>query len=324
MNEWNIIGHDWAVRRLRLQVEKGHIAQSHLFVGPPSVGKAALARVLAAAVLAHGARDPARSAMLVNKLKHPDLMWVKAENGSIKVEQIREVLHNLTLTPVEGPYRIVVIDDAHLATDSGKNAVLKTLEEPNPTSIIIMIAPSSDVMLPTITSRCQVLNLRPVSRQTIMQSLLVKGVNAQQADLVARLARGCPGWALRAVADDDLMAAHSQYIADLETLLTANRTRRFEYSEQLSRADDTEIQTVLEHWLLYWMDVAREIKTAQPHDDLLLNVDHAQMIAHIASRVALGEVVRQVRGLMDMLRYLQQNVSMRVAIDVFLLQLPVV
>lgn len=157
-----------------------------------------------------------------------------------------------------------------------------------------------------------------------MQSLLVKGVNAQQADLVARLARGCPGWALRAVADDDLMAAHSQYIADLETLLTANRTRRFEYSEQLSRADDTEIQTVLEHWLLYWMDVAREIKTAQPHDDLLLNVDHAQMIAHIASRVALGEVVRQVRGLMDMLRYLQQNVSMRVAIDVFLLQLPVV
>ncbi|MCL4507116.1 MAG: hypothetical protein M1434_02995 [Chloroflexi bacterium] len=323
MNEWNLIGHDWAMRRLRLQIEKGQLAQSHLFVGPPSVGKAALARAMAAAVLAHDARDPSRAVSLVHKLKHPDLMWVSAIDGAVKVEQIRDVLHSLTLAPIEGRYRLAVIDDAHLASESSKNAILKTLEEPNPSSIIVMIAPSIDGVLPTITSRCQVLNLRPVSRQTLTQALVVRGVAAPQADLIARLARGCPGWAIRAIEDEEILAARSQHIADLESLLSVNRTRRFEYAEQLSKADDSSVQAILEQWLLYWLDVVRALGSNAP-EQVLLNIDHAQTIARIATHLTLHEAVQTVRVLTNTLRYLQQNASTRLALDVLLLKFPVI
>src|SRR5262245_21821095 len=137
MNDWGIIGHDWAVRRLQSAIASGQLAQSHLFVGPSAIGKAALAKATARAVLGHDARARA----LVDQLRHPDLSWVQPDGDSIKVEPVRELLHTLTLAPVESRHRVAVIDQAQLITDSGKNAILKTLEEPNPSVVIILIAP---------------------------------------------------------------------------------------------------------------------------------------------------------------------------------------
>ena len=95
VNDWGIIGHDWAVRRLKSAIERHSLAQSHLFVGPPSVGKAALAFATARAVLGHDARTIA----LVEQRKHPDLSIVEPDGDSIKVDQVRALLHTLTLAP---------------------------------------------------------------------------------------------------------------------------------------------------------------------------------------------------------------------------------
>ncbi|MCL5996012.1 MAG: hypothetical protein M1546_08145 [Chloroflexi bacterium] len=327
MNDWNIIGHDWAVRRLRQQIERGQLAQSHLFVGLPMVGKAALARALACAVLTLGARDPARVQRLVDHSRHPDLTWVGAEDGTVKVEQIRDMLHTLTLAPMEGPYRVAVLDDAHLATESSKNAILKTLEEPNPSSIIVLIAPGTDGVLPTITSRCQVLNLRPVPMQLLTDALLARGMDPVRADLLTRLARGRPGWALHALEDDTVLESRTQRLDELEALFAANRTKRFEYAEVLSKAGDDMIQTVLGEWLLYWRDIVRASSATDDPDHVrqkLHNVDRTDAILRLASIVSVSTAARMVRMIANTLKYVQQNASARLALDVLLLGMPVI
>jgi DNA polymerase-3 subunit delta' len=327
MNEWNLIGHDWAVRRLSQQLQSRQLAQSHLFVGPPSVGKAALAAALARAVLSLGAQDPVRTQRLVDSHKHPDLTWVGATDGSIKVEPIRDMLHALTLAPVEGRQRVAVLDDAHLATESSKNAILKTLEEPNPSVVIILIAPSIDGVLPTITSRCQVLNLRAAPVHALHAALVQRGVDDAQAELLARISRGRVGWALRALEDPDLLTERTRRLDELQALFAANRSKRFEFAERLTKAGDEAIQAMLEDWLLYWRDVVRAssaLDDSQALSEHLHNIDYRDAIIRLAQQLPVSAAARMVRAITKTLKVIQQNASVRLALDVLLLDMPAV
>ncbi len=319
MNDWDIIGHDWAVRRLRRAIEQGQLAQSHLFVGPPSIGKATLALALARALLGHN--DRARA--LVNQRRHPDLLWVEpADAGeALKVEQIRELLHALTLAPVESRHRIAIVNDAHLITESGQNAILKTLEEPNPSVVIVLTAPNTDTLLPTIVSRCQLLNLRPAPVRAVEEALLARGVAGERAALIARLSRGRIGWALRAIEDDATLEARAERLRDLRDLLTAGRTQRFAYAEKLARAEPSHVVQTLEDWLLLWRDVARATgREASP--EALVNADQRDWIAQLANALSVAQVAALLRAISQTLQYLDRNVNPRLALDVLLLKLP--
>ncbi len=319
MNDWDIIGHDWAVRRLRRAIEQGQLAQSHLFVGPPSIGKATLALALARALLGHN--DRARA--LVNQRRHPDLLWVEpADAGeALKVEQIRELLHALTLAPVESRHRIAIVNDAHLITESGQNAILKTLEEPNPSVVIVLTAPNTDTLLPTIVSRCQLLNLRPAPVRAVEEALLARGVAGERAALIARLSRGRIGWALRAIEDDAMLEARAERLRDLRDLLTAGRTQRFAYAEKLARAEPSHVVQTLEDWLLLWRDVARATgREASP--EALVNADQRDWIAQLANALSVAQVAALLRAISQTLQYLDRNVNPRLALDVLLLKLP--
>ncbi len=328
MNPWNVIGHDWAVRRLAQSIDAGQVAQSHLFIGPPSVGKTTLAQAFAGVLLSSGApdsRDSERARSLAADRKHPDLAWIEPQDGSIKVEQVRELLHTLILAPVESRYRVAVVVDAQLVTDSGQNAILKTLEEPNPSVVMVLLAPGADSILPTIVSRCQVLALRPVATRDIQAALLARGVEAEKAHLVAHLARGRVGWALRAAADEELLARRRQSLDELQALLAASRTQRFAYAEAMAKQDPETVQAVLEQWQLFWRDVASAAGAAAGRDrqaGAILNLDYAEPIARLARDLALGPAVGALRLVGGTIKAIQQNANTRLALDALLLQLP--
>jgi DNA polymerase III subunit delta' len=324
MTDWGVIGHEWAVRRLSQALERSQLAQSHLFVGPPGVGKAALARALARATLSTGARDTARTVMLVNNSRHPDLTWVEPATDQVLIEQVRDLSHTLSLAPVESRYRVGVIDSFHMASLAAQNAFLKTLEEPNPTVIIVLVALGVDSVLPTIASRCQVTSLRAVPAPEIEAALIARGVAADKARLIARLAQGRPGWAIRATEDEDILAARAQRLADLEMLLAASRTKRLQYAETLSKHEEETIQEVLGEWLLYWRDVARATGTPDPARlrEAIHNVDRAEPIAHLGTVIPAAGAARMVRLITDTLNYLRQNVRPQLALDALLLKMP--
>lgn len=294
-----VIGHAWVRRRLELAVETGTLAQSLLIVGPPSVGKAALARELAAAVLSRGVRDPDRALQLARHRKHPDLVWLEVLEGKseISVEQVRDLIHALNLAPVESSRRIGVIDDAHLTNESSQSAILKTLEEPNPSAMLIIVAPTVDSLQPTIVSRCQVVALRRVPPDDIIAALQARGVEPDRAQLIGRLARGRAGWALRAEVEPDLVEERQRWAEDIERLARSNLTARFAYAEKLAREPGDQIEAVLEEWIAQWR--AQELRSdpAEQH-------------------------VRVMRALLETGKRLRQNANARLALDALLMQLP--
>lgn len=214
---WNgIVGQDEVVEQFRRAVGRGRLASSFLFAGPPGVGKRTFALKLAQALLcqAHpeSTFDPCLrcpSCVQSDAGTHPDVEFVaKPEDKSFlpldlllgdKEHRRREgLLHQIGLKPFMGGRKIAIIDDADFLNAEGANALLKTLEEPPPRSVLILIGTSPAKQLPTIRSRCQLIRFKPLDEELVAGLLLEKGMAADAAE-ARRLARHAEGSLERAV-----------------------------------------------------------------------------------------------------------------------------
>ena len=204
---WGVVGHEWAVQLLRQQVSSGKTAHAYLFAGPPGVGKTTLARRLAAALLCRGDSAPpcgtCRDCRLVATSHHADLLVIEPQQvggssrQSLKADQVRELRSQLARTPVEGSRRVAIVRRFDEATVSAANTLLKTLEEPPPHVVIVLLADDPNQILPTIVSRCQPISLRPLPAAQVEQALVQDWHAApEQARLLAHLAAGRLGWAV--------------------------------------------------------------------------------------------------------------------------------
>ena len=197
-----IHGHDDIAAHFRRALERGRLASSFLFVGPAGIGKRTFAMKLAQALLCHSspeaALDPCgRCASCVQVLSgsHPDLaMIARPKDKAViplelligdKEHRMREgLVHDIGLKPFMGGRKVAVIDDADLLNVEGANCLLKTLEEPPPRSVLILIGTSPARQLPTIRSRCQLISFRPLPVEVVAELLL-----AQEAVPTAHEAR---------------------------------------------------------------------------------------------------------------------------------------
>jgi DNA polymerase-3 subunit delta' len=174
----------------------GHASHAYLFHGPAGTGRRSVARALAAALLADGARDPAQSAERVERGTHPDLTWVTPSGANeMLVADVEEaVVGAIARTPFESSRRVFVIEDAHTMSDQVANRLLKTLEEPPAWAHLILLAHHPRDVLPTVASRCQLVRFDPLSPLRIQERLT--GVDPERARACARLALGDGGLAV--------------------------------------------------------------------------------------------------------------------------------
>jgi DNA polymerase-3 subunit delta' len=129
---------------------------------------------------------------------YPDVPVVEpGDTGSIRIEQIREIVDRVGYRPFEGRRRVVVVDDADALVQAAQNALLKTLEEPPPSSMFILVTSRPDVLLPTVRSRCPQLRFRPLAPQDIASALVARGHDEAGARAVAAAAQGSLGRALQ-------------------------------------------------------------------------------------------------------------------------------
>jgi DNA polymerase III subunit delta' len=223
MSWHGIQGHDAVVEQFRRALERGRLASSFLFAGPAGTGKRTFALKLAQAMLcekrSEEAMDPCESCpacTMVLAGTHPDLVVVgkPADKAFIPVEVFigdrehrgREGLcHQIGLKPYMGGRKIAVIDDADLLNPEGANSLLKTLEEPPPRSVLILIGTSPAKQLPTIRSRCQLIRFRPLETSVVAELLVSQGMVSDPVE-ARRLARYSEGSLQRAteLADPDL------------------------------------------------------------------------------------------------------------------------
>jgi DNA polymerase-3 subunit delta' len=135
------------------------------------------------------------------------LLIEPGESGSIKIEQVRDVIDRAGYRPFEGRRRVVIVDEADALVIQAQNALLKILEEPPPSSVFILITARPDVLLPTVLSRCPQLRFRPLAADDIVAVLLARGVAERQARTVAATADGSLGRAIETTTAEDLLEA---------------------------------------------------------------------------------------------------------------------
>lgn len=196
-----LLGQEKAKRLLRRSLAAERIPHAYIFKGPEGVGKKLFARGVAAAVNCRdasvvGACGLCPSCKKFRTLNHPDFLVIRPEKGVIKIDQIRKLTKELSYPPYESALRVVVIEDVQTMRREAANALLKTLEEPPENNLLILTADASQEILPTLTSRCQVIPFAQLSIDDTTTILISQGIDRETALLLARLAEGSPGKAL--------------------------------------------------------------------------------------------------------------------------------
>jgi DNA polymerase-3 subunit delta' len=253
-------------------------------------------------------------------MRHPDLSIVQAETegGTLKVDQVREVRRALALKPYQAAYRVALFLRFQEASEGAANALLKTLEEAPAYAILVLTADTPEQLLPTITSRCEVLRLRPLSVETIQTHLQAHGADPERARLIAHVSGGRPGYALQLLKNESALEFRAERLADLGALLASTRVQKFDYAEKMAKDKESMRQTLLV-WLSYWRDV---LLRASGANIPIANIDQNESISLLADRLQLGRSKQVVSELELALKRLERNVNPRLLAEVLLLDLP--
>ena len=325
-DNWNMLGHEWAVDMLRQHAARGDVRHAYLFCGPPGLGRRTLALRLAQALnctkpIAAGMPcGQCRDCKQIEAMQHPDMNVIQAdsEGGTLKVDQVREVQHALSLKPYQAKYRVALFLRFQEANDNAANALLKTLEEAPAHAILLLTADTPEQLLPTIVSRCEILRLRALPVSAIESDLLERGVDEERARLLAHISGGRPGYARKLVDDTTLLEKREERLNDLQTLLPAPRVEKFSYADKLAKDKDVMRQTIL-IWLSYWRDVMLRVAQAETP---LINIDRNMEIEFLAGRLDLSTARRVVGDLESALEKMDRNVNSRLLAEVLLLDWP--
>lgn len=213
MSWQRVRGHELVVQSFRQALRRGRLAHAYLFTGPAGVGKRLFANELAKALLCEGSAPDALEAcdlcpacIQVEAGTHPDFFAVGRPEDSLDVpiDVVRELCRSFSLKAARGHGKVAILDDADDLNDAAANCFLKTLEEPPPRSVLLLIGSSADRQLSTIVSRCQVVRFAPLPGPLVAELLRTQSVaDAALVDRLVRLGGGSPGQAL-ALADPAL------------------------------------------------------------------------------------------------------------------------
>src|SRR5512133_3069442 len=331
-DNWTMLGHECAVDMLHQHAARGDVRHAYLFCGPPGLGRRTLALRLAQALnctkpIAAGIPcGTCRDCKQIAAMQHPDMNVIQAldgdglpkEGGTLKVDQVREVQHALSLKPYQSKYRVAIFLRFQEANDSASNALLKTLEEAPSYAVLILTADNPEQLLPTIVSRCEILRLRPLRIEQVRQALEEKGYETNQAKWIAHISGGRFGTALRLIGSDALMLEREERLNELQSLISASRVEKFAYADKLSRDKDAMRQAIL-IWLSYWRDVLLRVAQAETP---LVNIDRNMEIEFLAGRLDFTAARRVVNDLESALEKMDRNVNARLLAEVLLLDLP--
>jgi DNA polymerase-3 subunit delta' len=325
---WDILGHEWAVELLQGHVARSEVRHAYLFTGVQGVGRRTLALRLAQALNCQQPSAPGvpclhcRTCQQIARMEHPDLAVVAAEQvgGTLRVDQVRELQHSLALAPYEARFRVALLLRFEEANASAANALLKTLEEPPQQVVLILTAESTETLLPTIVSRCEVLRLRPLPLQQVSQEMQESwGIPPEGGRLLAHLAGGRPGYALRLQQNPELLEQRKIWLDDHARLLGASRVARFAYADILSK-DREALNGALQIWTSLWRDVMIHASGAAAP---IINLDRSEEIRDLAEHFGLDGARQTLAALNRTLYLLGRNANARLASEVFMLDLPV-
>jgi DNA polymerase-3 subunit delta' len=269
-----LIGHDEAMRQVAEAFASSRMHHAWLLTGIEGIGKTTLAYHIAQHVLSSGQNALGkidmnhRVAKLIAAEAHPDMLVVRRatddKTGELRnvivVDDALKIASFLHKTSTHGGWRVVIIDEAHALNRHGQNAILKILEEPPARVLILITATTPGALLPTIRSRCRVLQLAPLDDAHMKTILARSGPELASSDIdrLIRLSGGSIGFALKILRTETL-PLYEELLSLLRDLPKLDTTRLHKLADQISRKADAESFDVIRALLIdHLREIARE------------------------------------------------------------------
>ena len=332
---WHVYGQDHILIQMEQSLKQGRLAHAYLLAGPPHVGKMALALSLAQSLnCLDGPGAPCCECVQCTRIArghHADVRVVgvgrSQENGPsrtvIGIDDVKETLHRAHLKPYEGTFGAIIFDGAESMSEEAANALLKTLEEPPPQVVMLLLTANEGALLPTIRSRCRLLLLLPMSKEQIVEKLVAAHhAGPEEAEQVARLSRGCLGWAISALGDPGLLEQRRLELVRVQEACEPGLERRFGYAAELASLfskDRESARQLLYLWLRWWRDL---LLIKEGAEEYVHNTDWLTQLRLQATGLTPAQIVDFVKCLLQTLEALDSNASARLALEVLMLSLP--
>ena len=332
-----MIGQRRLLARLGENALRGDVAHAYELSGPRSIGKRTVATRLAQTLLCTsqphiaGGCGTCLACRKVDHGTHPDVRLVTRlmdlerdpDKKFIAIEQIREMQQDLALRPLEGTWRVVIVDDAADLSEHAEVALLKTLEEPPPHAVLLLLTPTPARLLETIRSRLVPLPLRLVPTTEIAESLAKRFGEAARKHAAAGAGR--PGVAIGLAADEAMRKDRRALEAEFYRLVGSGLTDRFAWAVELaeSERDAQKRSGAIEIRLGEWSELARDAAAGSYGAERWLRPERARESATLASSIGRRELVDLALSLDRWRRdVVESNVNARMLLELVALKLP--
>jgi DNA polymerase-3 subunit delta' len=318
MSFHDIYGHENKIEIIRKALAQKRIGHAYLFSGISAMGKKTIAREFVKALncekedALHDSCGECSSCRKIQRGNHPDVFSVEADGQFIRIDAIREIQEQMKCKPLEARRRVFVIDDADKMNDQAANALLKILEEPSPSNILILVTARPYSMPSTIISRCQHMRFNPLRFDTVAKFLVDQtGMDNQRALLLAGLSGGSIGRAME-LNEDDIVVYRTELIKSLSITQRNDPFSLINFASYLGQGKK-EIKQGLNILSTIFRDalVFKETKK----EEMLVNRDNSSFILTHAARLSGGQILQNIALVERAGETIEQNVNKSLTLE---------
>ena len=317
----DIIGQEQMTGHLQNAIRMGKVSHAYIIQGEAGSGKKMLADIFAATLQCEeGGIEPCghcQSCKQALSGNHPDIRHVTHEKATIGVDDIRLQLNNdIMVKPYSRPYKVYIIDEAEKMTEQAQNAMLKTIEEPPEYAVILLLTVNAKLLLPTILSRCILLNVRPVARGAITKLLSERhGIAKYMAEIAADFADGIPGRAIAYAQSGEFVEQKDEVLKVLKRLdgMPADELYK-KVKEWAGRKQD--LPDVLSLMNLWYRDVL-VMKSTNGTGRPVFREEEAELRRQ-AEQKSFRKIEENIEAIEEMQTRMDANVNTEVALEVLM------
>jgi len=318
----DIVGQEKPIAFLKNAMERGRVSHAYLFSGLSGVGKKTTAEVFARALNCR--EDPldacgrCASCLKMARGNHPDVLTLKPEGQFIRIQEIRELQNQMRFKPFEGGKRVFILVDAERMNSAAANALLKTLEEPAPSNILILISSRPHQLPLTILSRCQTLRFTPLGRDRIAAYLTERlKIDGETASVLAASAGGSIGKALT-LHKDSYLKVRDEIVRKIAAFRVEDPIGTLSMADLLGKERGTLLEG-LDILRIWYRDILVYRETGDAGK--LIHRDCLEALKLCAERMAVQDILQNMKTVSRACNAIERNANKQLTLETMLFRL---